>query len=129
MFQQVATSIVFVSDQDKAKDFYVNKLGFVLRSDAPMYPGAPSRWLTVATTETAVTEILLDIPRPDIAYQHDMIGKPTTLLINVKDMPKLIEELKAKGVRFDGEMSVNPWGNFITMLDQDDNQIGLTEPF
>lgn len=36
---------VFVLNQDSALDFYVNKLGFKVHTDAPMGPGM--RWLTV----------------------------------------------------------------------------------
>jgi catechol 2,3-dioxygenase-like lactoylglutathione lyase family enzyme len=34
-----------VSDQDRAKDFYVGQLGFELRADNPM--GEGQRWLQV----------------------------------------------------------------------------------
>jgi hypothetical protein len=36
---------VYVLDQNSAYDFYVNKLGFKVHTDAAMGPGA--RWLTV----------------------------------------------------------------------------------
>lgn len=38
-------SMLFVLDQDKAYDFYVNKLGFKVNTDAVM--GNGFRWLTV----------------------------------------------------------------------------------
>ena len=37
---------LFVIDQEEAKDFYVNKLGFEIKTDAKMDNGF--RWLTVA---------------------------------------------------------------------------------
>jgi catechol 2,3-dioxygenase-like lactoylglutathione lyase family enzyme len=37
---------VFVLNQDSAYEFYVNKLGFKVNTDAGMGPGM--RWLTVA---------------------------------------------------------------------------------
>ena len=36
---------IFVLDQTSAYDFYVNKLGFKVHTDAEMGPG--KRWLTV----------------------------------------------------------------------------------
>jgi len=35
---------VYVLNQESAYDFYVNKLGFKVHTDAPMGPG--NRWLT-----------------------------------------------------------------------------------
>ena len=36
MIDAVATVCIFVNDQEKAKAFYTDKLGFELREDAPM---------------------------------------------------------------------------------------------
>ena len=48
---------VFVLDQAKAFDFYVNKLGFKVHTDAPMGPNM--RWLTVCPPEQPDLEISL----------------------------------------------------------------------
>ena len=57
----VSTVSVFVADQERAKTFYTEVLGFELRSDAPLYPGAENRWIAVAP-EGAQTEIILYLP-------------------------------------------------------------------
>ena len=44
MITKLTHVCVYVLDQDRAYDFYVNKLGFKVHTDAPMGPGA--RWLT-----------------------------------------------------------------------------------
>ncbi|MCJ7659079.1 MAG: VOC family protein [Anaerolineales bacterium] len=38
MIKRVSTVSVFVSDQDRAKDFYTQVLGFELRRDEPLFP-------------------------------------------------------------------------------------------
>ena len=48
---------IFVLDQDSAYDFYVNKLGFNVHTDAPMGPGM--RWLTVTSPEQPDLEMAL----------------------------------------------------------------------
>ena len=40
MITKLSHATFYVLDQDKAYDFYVNKLGFEVRTDAPMGPGA-----------------------------------------------------------------------------------------
>ena len=61
MINRVGTVSVFVTDQDRAKDFYTNVLEFELRADAPLHPGASARWIAVAP-EGAETEIILYVP-------------------------------------------------------------------
>ena len=39
---------LYVSDVIAAADFYTNKLGMELRSDEPLAPGSPNRWIAVA---------------------------------------------------------------------------------
>ncbi len=55
MIDAVATVCIFVNDQDKAKAFYTDKLGFELRQDSPM---GESRWIAVAP-RGARTEVIL----------------------------------------------------------------------
>ncbi len=55
MIDAVATLCIFVNDQDKAKAFYTDKLGFELRQDSPM---GESRWIAVAP-RGARTEVIL----------------------------------------------------------------------
>jgi catechol 2,3-dioxygenase-like lactoylglutathione lyase family enzyme len=56
MLTRIGTITVQVTDQDKALDYYVKKLGFEKRADQPMGPGM--RWLEVAPPG-AETRILL----------------------------------------------------------------------
>ena len=48
MITTIATASVFVEEQDRAKAFYTDKLGFKLINDSEMFPGAGMRWITVA---------------------------------------------------------------------------------
>src|SRR5882724_4532724 len=57
MITKVSHSTLFVTDQAKAYDFYVNKLGFKVNTDATMENGF--RWLTVNPPEQPDLEIAL----------------------------------------------------------------------
>jgi catechol 2,3-dioxygenase-like lactoylglutathione lyase family enzyme len=46
MIQRPSHTSIYVLDQDAARDFYVNKLGFEVRMDQRMDNGF--RWLTVS---------------------------------------------------------------------------------
>src|SRR5438067_7708363 len=57
MVTKLSHTSIFVTDQDKAYDFYVNKLGFKVNTDAKMENGF--RWLTVSPPEQPELEIVL----------------------------------------------------------------------
>ena len=123
MIEGVGTVSIFVNDQDKAKDFYVNKLGFELRQDTTM---GELRWLAVAP-KGATTEVILY--KPDAHWQHykDVVGKSQPVTFTVSDMDALHADLKAKGVRFVLEPERQPWGTQAIILDDEGNGLILVE--
>jgi catechol 2,3-dioxygenase-like lactoylglutathione lyase family enzyme len=126
MINRVGTVSVFVSDQDRAKDFYTNVLGFELRADAPLYPGASARWIAVAP-EGAETEIILYIPDENWEHYAQVVGKSQALTLDVTDMASVYGRLKAKGVNFIQEPDAQPWGTFSIIQDSEGNHILLVE--
>jgi catechol 2,3-dioxygenase-like lactoylglutathione lyase family enzyme len=77
MIQRPSHTSIYVLDQDAARDFYVNKLGFEVRMDQRMDNGF--RWLTVSPTYSTDFEFTL---------------------MQVDDCQATYEDLKAKGVEF-----------------------------
>ena len=61
MVQKLSHVTLFVNNQDQAKDFYVNKLGFEVRTDHTMDNGF--RWLTVGAKSQPDVEIVLMEPQ------------------------------------------------------------------
>ena len=57
MISKLSHTTFYVLDQEKAYDFYVNKLGFKVHTDATMENGY--RWLTITTPEQPELEIIL----------------------------------------------------------------------
>ncbi|TMK42622.1 MAG: glyoxalase [Actinobacteria bacterium] len=95
---KISTVVIPVSDQDRAIDFYVEKLGFEKRIDVPF--GNGYRWVEVASGD-AVTTIALAPPPP---------GKPTGnretgIGLQTDDIDAYHAELKASGVDVDPEVS------------------------
>lgn len=76
---------LFVNDQNKALDFYVNKLGFKVHTDAPM--GNGYRWLTLTTPDNPDQEIVL----------IDTLHEGSNLEKEVKDALKFLMEKNALG--------------------------------
>ena len=126
MIDRVGNVSLFVSDQDRAKEFYTKMLGFELRQDAPLYPGASSRWVSVAPPG-AQTEVVLYLPDENWEHYKQVVGKSQALTFNVTDMNALHADLKAKGVKFTQEPDMQPWGNYAMIEDSEGNQLILVE--
>jgi catechol 2,3-dioxygenase-like lactoylglutathione lyase family enzyme len=107
MITKMSHVTLLVKDQDKAKDFYVGKLGFEVRTDATMEGGF--RWLTVGSKEQPDLEIVLVEPKPGMMFDETAAAEIRKLLdrdlmgqgvFETNDCKKTYEELKAKGVEF-----------------------------
>lgn len=95
--QQVGTVIVPVSDQDRALEFYTEKLGFEKRADIPFGEGS-ERWLEVAPAGASTT-IALVPPR-----EGETTGIHTRVAFSTKDADADHAELSARGVDVDAEV-------------------------
>ena len=96
----VVTSIL-VDDQDKALQFYTEKLGFVKKTDVPM---GPHRWLTVVSPEArdGVELVLEPDAHPAARPFKDALvadGIPFTSF-GVADVRAEFDRLSRAGVRF-----------------------------
>lgn len=107
MIARLTHTCVYVLDQDRALDFYTNKLGFKLVMDAPMGPGA--RWITVSPPEQPELEINLFpvieggmFNKETVKTMTELITKGTfgAAVFSCNDIYATYEELKSKGVEF-----------------------------
>lgn len=107
MITKMSHISIYVLSQDSAYEFYVNKLGFKVHTDAPM--GEDNRWLTVCPPEQPDLEITL-MPIVDgmmftkeTAEQMRNLVKKGTFGFGVfecNDIYATYEELKKKDVEF-----------------------------
>ena len=118
---EVGAVMIPVSDQDKAIEFYTEKLGFEKRSDTPFGDG--NRWVEVAPAG-ADTVIALVEPRP-----QDSVGVVVPVGLNSKDVDADHADLKAKGVDVDDEVSRmgDPVPPMFWVRDQDGNTLMVVE--
>lgn len=117
---------IFVLDQDSAHDFYVNKLGFKVHTDAAFGPGM--RWLTVTPPEQPDLEITLMAISEGMMFNAETAAAMRDLVqrgtfgfgvFECKDIYATYEELKAKGVIFKKEPKQEFYG--IEALFKDDS--------
>lgn len=117
MIRRVKFFSMPVSDQDRALDFYVNTLGFVLVTDQPMGPGA--RWIEVRPAKGETGLALF-------AGQAERVGTFSGASFECDDVKRTYEELKAKGVEFNGPPVEEAWGVMVIMKDSEGNEVVLS---
>jgi catechol 2,3-dioxygenase-like lactoylglutathione lyase family enzyme len=118
---QIGTVIVPVSDQDRAIEFYTEKLGFEKRADVPM--GNEMRWVEVAPPGAAST-IAIVPPR-----EGEPIGVQTRVAFTTDDVDASHTDLRALGVDTDVEVSRmgGPVPPMFWFRDQDGNSFLIVQ--
>lgn len=124
MIASIHSATLCVSDQDKALDFYVDKLGFRKLSDDPY--GEGSRWIVVAPPGKE-TGLALSTPG-DLGLGPEAAGAYSGITLLADDLAATYEHLREKGVEFTGPPERMPWGAMATWFtDPDGNRFFLTE--
>jgi len=136
MITKVSHVTFFVLDQEKAYDFYVNKLGFTVSTDAKMENGF--RWLTITPPDQPGLEIALLNPLSGMMkYDEETTDAFRVLLekgalgagvLHTPDCRATYEELKGKGVDFKGEPKEQFYGTEVILNDGLGNWFSMTQP-
>jgi catechol 2,3-dioxygenase-like lactoylglutathione lyase family enzyme len=133
MITNISLVTLFVTDQDQAKRFYTEKLGFVERNDVTLGDGF--RWVSVSHPDHPELEVTLSVPGAPLA--EDTAEAIRRALANgtmggfglrTSDCHKTYEELSANGVEFIQPPSDRPYGIEAVMRDNSGNWLVLVEP-
>ena len=133
MITKLSHSTVYVLDQDRAKDFYCNKLGMECRDDARM---GPFRWLTVGPkTQPDVRIILMPIiASPMLSEENAALlrklvesGALGGGVLVTDDLRRDYEALRAKGVEFAKPPTEEAYGFAAIFKDDSGNYFSFGE--
>jgi uncharacterized glyoxalase superfamily protein PhnB len=133
---RIANAQLWVHDQDEALEFYTQKLGMEVRSDATLPEMGDFRWLTVGPPgQEDVAIVLMAIPGPPVMDEatadqlRELIGKgfAGTVFLRTDDVRRDFEELKGRGVEFTEEPQEYPYGIDSGFRDPSGNALRLTQ--
>ncbi len=118
---QVSTVMVPVEDQDRAIEFYLDKLGFEKRTDVPFGDG--NRWVEVAPAGAATTIALVQ-PR-----EGESTGIETRVAFATGDIDADHASLREREVDVDAEVMRmgGPVPPMFFLRDQDGNRLLIVE--
>ncbi len=113
-----------VKDVQRSISFYTQTLGFNLdRQHLPAFGQVSIGDLKLILSGPGASG---SRPMPDGHQQEP--GGWNRVVLQVRDLPARIAELKGQGVRFRNEMEVGPGGKQIQVEDPDGNPVELFEP-
>ena len=133
MITNISLMTLYVKDQDAARDFYVDNLGFVERTDVSMGDGY--RWVTIGHPDQPELEVTLMVPGPPLDEElaeaiRRALDKGTMggFGLQTDDCRKTYDELVAKGVEFVQPPSERPYGVEAVFRDNSGNWLVMVEP-
>jgi catechol 2,3-dioxygenase-like lactoylglutathione lyase family enzyme len=135
MLKQLSTVQVWVHDQDEALAYYTDKLGLELREDVTVPEMGNFRWLTVGVPGQDVSIVLMAVPGPPVfdaetqAQIKSLIAKGAAsgLFFTTDDVRATYDELKGRGVEFQGEPTEQPYGIDVGLRDPSGNQMRVMQ--
>jgi len=117
---------VYVSDQEEARRFYVDKLGFEVAEDKFL---GDYHWLLIRARDNQETCMNLELARTD--EEKALVGRQAAgqplFSLNTDDCKRDYTEFKGRGVSFLGEPKVMPYGTGVMMQDLYGNRIYLSQ--
>lgn len=131
MISNISIVNVFVKDQDEAKRFYVDVLGFQEKDDLTL---GDYRWCTVV--HPAQPELMVSLAVPGPPHSPEMVeqmrramdeGGMAGLGLSVDDCHTTVADLKSKGVEFVQDPEERPYGVEAVCRDNSGNWMVLVE--
>ena len=119
MIKQIKFVSIPVTDQNRALDFYTEKLGFTIITDQPF--DEKQRWIELRVPK-AETRVVLFTPEGD----EKRIGSFMNMSYACDDIEKTYAELTKRGVAFESQPSNEPWGTYAMFKDSEGNRFVLS---
>ena len=127
MISGVSKVVIGVQDQDRAKAFWTETMGFELVQDAPY---DQERWLEVRSPDHAI-DLVLELRTGESDGRDVPETLPTSnVMFHCDDLSATYEELAARGVEFPQPPVQMPFGSWSMFNDSEGSRFALeqTEP-
>ncbi|MBM5605755.1 VOC family protein [Listeria seeligeri] len=124
MIKKIGQVMLYVEDQAAVRDFWVEKLDFVVVSEEVV--NGEIQWIEIAPTKGVETTFVLQNKKIVAEMNPDMnLGTPSILLFG-ENIAELYEEYKNKGITV-GELVDLPMGRVFNFADNEGNYFAICE--
>ena len=115
MIKRIKFISIPVHDQKRALDFYTDKLGFTIITDQPF--DEKQRWIELRVPKAETRVVLFTAEG-----EEKRIGGMMNMSYECDDIDQTYEELKKRGVEFEGLPEKQPWGTYAMFKDSEGNR-------
>ncbi|CRK84549.1 VOC family protein [Neobacillus massiliamazoniensis] len=124
MISQVGQIMLYVNNQDEAKEFWTEKIGFIVISEEDN--GQGFRWIEIAPTKEAETSIILHNKEFIAKMSPELnLGTPSLMFFS-NNFDNLYSDLSNKNVTV-GEIVNMPSGRVFNFADCENNYFAVME--
>ena len=121
MIQRIPTVAVYVENQDRALEFWRDRVGFEVTRRESM--GNAGDWIELAPQGVGSRSVIY--PKSLMTNWEEM--KPS-IVFECRDIQAAFESLKASGVEFVNQPKKMAWGTYAKFRDLDGNELLLKGP-
>ena len=115
MIKQIKFVSIPVADQNRALDFYTDKLGFTIITDQPF--DEKQRWIELRVPKAETRVVLFTAEG-----EEKRVGTMMNMSYVCDDIDRTYNELKKRGVEFEGPPQKQPWGTYAMFKDSEGNR-------
>jgi predicted enzyme related to lactoylglutathione lyase len=120
MIKRIKFVSIPVKDQNRALDFYTEKLGFTILTDKPF--DEKQRWIELRIPK-ADTHVVLFTPEEHAGR----VGTFSGVSFTCDDIDQTYAEYLKRGVAFEGPPQKQPWGTYVMFKDSEGNSFVMSE--
>ncbi len=119
MIKKIKFISIPVADQNRALDFYTEKLGFTIITDQPF--DQKQRWIELRVPKAETRVVLFTAEG-----EEKRIGTMMNVSYACDDIDKTYAELTKRGVEFEGSPQKQPWGTYALFKDSEGNRFVIS---
>lgn len=124
MISQIGQVMLYVNDQDQAKRFWTEKVGFLAVSEEDNGEGL--RWIEIAPGQGAQSTFVLHNKEFIARMDPEMnLGTPS-IMFYTADLDGLYQSFKEKGITV-GDLVNMPTGRVFNFADEEENYFAVME--
>lgn len=124
MIHKLGQVMLYVNDQEKAVQFWVDKVGFCVIADEDN--GQGFRWIEIAPSQTAETSIVLHNKELIAKMSPELNLSTPSLMFYSDNLDQLYAKLQEQQVTV-GEIVTMPTGRVFNFADDENNYFAVAE--
>lgn len=123
MIEQVGRIMLYVDNQEEAKDFWTQQVGFTVMEDQTENG---IRWIEIVPSKDAQTSFILHNKKIISELEPELTLTTPSLMFYTLNVEELYDTFTQKGITV-GEMTITPSGKGFNFTDRENNYFVVVE--